>query len=210
MTYPESLYSESTPHPVEALRDYAFGELPAARQPELEQHLGVCGECALELDRLRLTTAALHTLPDREIPQRIAFVSDKVFEPSPVSRYLGGFWGGFWNSASRLGFASACVLGGALIVSAYHRPAEVRTVVQTGNVQASNADVSKQVNDAVTKAVAQVKIEDAREIEAVGHKYEQEYQDRMATVAANFELLQKRVGTSLIASYDMRGNGDGQ
>ena len=188
-------------HPVEALRDYAFGELPADRQPELEQHLGVCGECTLELDRLRLTTAALRTLPDREIPQRIAFVSDKVFEPSPVSR----FFGGFWNSAARLGFASACVLGAALIVSAYHRPVEVRTVIQ-----AANADVSQQVNDAVTKAVAQVKIEDAREIEAVGHKYEQEYQDRMATVAENFELLQKRVGTSLIASYDMRGTGDGQ
>jgi hypothetical protein len=193
-------------HDVEALRDYAFCELPADRQPELEQHLGVCGECTLELDRLRLTTAALRTLTDQEIPQRIAFVSDKVFEPSPMSRFFGGFWGGFWNSASRLGFASACVLGAALIVSAYHRPVEVRTIVQT----AANTDVSKQVNDAVTKAVAQVKIEDAREIEAVGHKYEQEYQERMATVAENFEFLQKRVGTSLIASNDMRGNGDGQ
>jgi Putative zinc-finger len=197
------IYAE---HPVEALRDYAFGELPAARQPELEEHLGVCGECTLELDRLRLTTAALRTLPDQEIPQRIAFVSDKVFEPSPVSR----FFGGFWNSASRLGFASVCVLGGALIVSAYHRPVEVRTVIQAGNVQTANTDVSKQVNDAVAKAVAQVKIENAREIEAVGHKYEQEYQARMSTVAENFELLQKQVGTSLIASYDMRGNGDGQ
>jgi anti-sigma factor RsiW len=193
-------------HPVEALRDYAFGELAADRQPELEQHLGACGECTLELDRLRLTTAALRTLPDREIPQRIAFVSDKVFEPSPVSR----FFGGFWNSASRLGFASACVLGAALIVSAYHRPVEVHTAVQTGNAQAANTDVSKQVNDAVAKAVAQVKIEDAREIEAVGQKYEQEYQARMSTVAENFELLQKRLGTSLIASYDMRGAGDGQ
>src|SRR5580692_6166874 len=135
-------------HPVEDLRDYAVGELPAARQPGLEQHVNACEDCAAELDRLRITTAALRMLPDREIPQRIAFVSDKVFEPSPVSR----FFGGFWNSAARLGFASACVLGAALIVSAYHRPAEVRTVVQ-----AANTDVSRQVNDAVTKAVAQVK-----------------------------------------------------
>jgi len=42
----------------------------------MEQHLAACGDCALELDQLRLTTAALRTLPDREIPQRIAFVSD--------------------------------------------------------------------------------------------------------------------------------------
>lgn len=188
-------------HPVEALRDYALGELPADRRPELEQHLGICAECTLELDRLRLTTAALRTLPDREIPQRIAFVSDKVFEPSPVSR----FFGGFWNSAARLGFASACVFGAALVVSAYHRPVEVHTVVQ-----AANTDVSKQVNDAVVKAVAQVKIENAREIEAVGHKYEQEYQERMSTVAENFEVLQKQVGTSLMAFNDVRGTGDGQ
>src|SRR5579862_872358 len=98
------VYDQSTPHPVEALRDYAFGELPAERHPELERHLGICGECATELDRLRLTTAALRTLPDREMPQRIAFVSDKVFEPSPVTR----FFAGWWNSAARLGFASAC------------------------------------------------------------------------------------------------------
>jgi anti-sigma factor RsiW len=196
-----------TQHPAEALRDYAFGELPADRQPELEQHLGVCGECALELDRLRLTTAALRTLPDREIPQRIAFVSDKVFEPSPVSR----FFAGFWNSAAQLGFASACVLGAALLVSADHRPVEVRTVVQNASADVADKQaVADRVNDAVAKAVAQVRIENAREIEAVGQKYEQEYQARMSTVAENFELLQRRLGTSLIASYDMRRAGDGQ
>src|SRR6267154_2129862 len=90
----------------EALRDYAFDELPAGERPEMEQHISDCTGCAAELDRLRLTTAALRILPDREIPQRIAFVSDKVFAPSPVVRFLGGFW----NSAARLGFASACVL----------------------------------------------------------------------------------------------------
>ncbi len=100
----------------EALRDYAFDELPADERRTMEQHLAVCGDCALELDQLRLTTAALRTLPDREIPQRIAFVSDKVFEPSPVARFCR-----FWNSAARLGFASACVLAVALVVSAWHR-----------------------------------------------------------------------------------------
>ena len=104
----------STCDRAEALRDYAFDELPAGERPEMEQHIAVCGDCAAELDQLRVTTAVLRVLPDREIPQRIAFVSDKVFEPSPLAR----FFGGFWNSAARLGFASACVLGAALIVSA--------------------------------------------------------------------------------------------
>ena len=46
-------------HPIEDLRAYAVGEIEADQQPELEQHVAVCGDCALELDRLRLTTAAL-------------------------------------------------------------------------------------------------------------------------------------------------------
>lgn len=188
-------------HPTEALRDYAVGELAADQKPDLEQHLAICGECATELDRLRLTTAALRILPDQEIPQRIAFVSDKVFEPSPVGR----FFGAFWNSAARLGFASACVLGAALIFSAYHRPAEVRTVVQAVNV-----DVSRQVNDAVNKAVAQVRAEDAQSIEALDRKYQKEYQARMVAVEETFDRLQQRLGSALIASNDMRYGGQGQ
>jgi hypothetical protein len=188
-------------HPSEALRDYAVGELAAGQKPALEQHLAVCGECADELDRLRVTTAALGMLPDREIPQRIAFVSDKVFAPSPVSRV----WGGFWNSAARLGFASACILGGALVVSAYHRPTELRTVVQTASV-----DVSRQVNEAVARAVAQVRADDARAIEAVDRKNQREYQARMVAVEESFARMQMRLGTALIASNDLRGGGEGQ
>lgn len=181
----------------EALRDYAFDELPAAERSGMERHTSECADCAAELDRLRLTTAALRVLPDREIPQRIAFVSDKVFEPSGFTR----FFGGFWNSASRLGFASACILGGALIVSAYHRPAaapgEVRTIVQ-------KADVSQQqVNEAVAKAVAQVREEDARStkavLEATARKQEQEH---LAVLDA-VRVLQARLDTNtLLASTE--------
>lgn len=201
-------------HPTEALRDYAVGELEAAQQPALEQHLAVCGDCTLELDRLRLTTAALRTLPEREIPQRIAFVSDKVFEPSPVSRWFAGFW----NSAARLGFASACVLAVALVVFAYHRPADRGPVV----IRTTNADFSKQIDDAVAKAVAQVRTEDARmvrqtaeqmakaAIESANLKYEKEYQARMVAVEESFTVLQKRLSSSLLASNDTRDAGPGQ
>ena len=98
----------STCDRAEALRDYAFDELPAGRPARNgTAHLPPAATARRELDQLRVTTAVLRVLPDREIPQRIAFVSDKVFQPSPVAR----FFGGFWNSAARLGFASACVLG---------------------------------------------------------------------------------------------------
>src|ERR1035438_3143795 len=142
------LSSDSTSSPssrcecADALRDYAFDELPQDERRAMEQHLSACGACAMELDQLRLTTAALRILPDREIPQRIAFVSDKVFEPSATARWFSGFW----NSASKLGFASACVLATGLIVSAslqYSRPAAV-----SGQVAAS-IDMTAQVRNQV-------------------------------------------------------------
>jgi len=205
-------------HPTEDLRDYAVGEIEADRQPALERHLAACGECNLELDRLRLTTAALCALPDRDVPQRIAFVSDRVFEPSPVSRWFAGFW----NSAARLGFASACVLAAALVVLAYHRPADRAASGVTTAVQTANADFSKQVNDAVAQAVAHVRAEDARmvqqttermtraAIEAANLKYEKEYQARMVAVEESFMVLQKRFSSSLMASNDVREAGAGQ
>lgn len=205
-------------HPTEDLRDYAVGELEADRQPALAQHLAACGDCTLEFDRLRLTTAALRTLPDKEVPQRIAFVSDKLFEPSPVSRWFAGFW----NSAARLGFASACVLAAALVVFAYHRPADRAASGATTIVQTANVDLSKQINDAVARAVAQVRAEDARmvqqtaeqmtkaAIEAANLKYEKEYQARMVAVEESFTVLQKRFSSSLMASNDIRDAGAGQ
>src|SRR6185437_4991729 len=100
--------------------DYAFDELGAAERCGMEQHLRECGACAGELDQLRLTTAALRVLPDQEVPRRIAFVSDS---PSASA----GWFSGFWNSAARLGFASACVLAGGLCFAALHRQPVVLT-----------------------------------------------------------------------------------
>src|SRR4051794_14877998 len=83
----------------ELLRDYAFDELAGSKRHAMEQHLTQCSDCAVELDRLRLTTAALRILPDQEVPRRIAFVSDKVFEQG----WLESRFGSLWNSAARLG-----------------------------------------------------------------------------------------------------------
>jgi hypothetical protein len=181
----------------EALRDYAFDEqLPQEERRAMEQHLAACADCALALDQLRLTTAALRTLPDREIPQRIAFVSDRVFEPSLFRR--------FWNA----GFASACVLAVALVVSAWHvsvvyRPGEMRPAVQTASVS------QEQIDSAVADAVAQVRAEDAQLIQAAvqnsERKHEAEYRNQMAAIGENFMVLQKRLSLSYagLASNDV-------
>lgn len=186
-------------HPGEALRDYAFDELPHSERAAIEQHVAACSECALELDRLRMTTTALRTLPDREIPQRIAFVSDRVFEPSWFRR--------FWNSGAQLGFASACLLAVALVVSAWHfsagKTTEVRTIVQTASVP------QEQINAAVAKAVAQVREDDLRTINAAEQKRDAEYQNQMIAIKENFEVLQKRSYTRM-AMNEYAGSGAGQ
>jgi len=88
------------------LRDYLFDELNAAERAEVEAHLSASPEARDELDRLRVTQQALLSVPDEEIPRRIGFVSDKVFEPSRARRW----WLGFWNAAPQFAFGMAAVL----------------------------------------------------------------------------------------------------
>jgi anti-sigma factor RsiW len=88
------------------LRDYLFDELTPRERAEVERHLESSSEARQELERLRLTHTALQRLPDEEIPRRVAFVSDKVFEPSPAMR----FWREFWTAAPRAAFGMAAVL----------------------------------------------------------------------------------------------------
>ncbi|MES1260596.1 MAG: hypothetical protein ABUS49_02585 [Acidobacteriota bacterium] len=186
----------------EALRDYAFDELPAGERREMEEHLTGCACCAAELDRFRLTTAALRILPDREIPRRIAFVSDKIFEPSPVARFFRSAWPGF---------ASAAVMGVALLFTVWHRPAEVRTVVQAEPA----ADISGQIDRAVAIAVRQAREEDAKltqaALEAAEVKHEREHRFLMASVDQSLEVMQKRMGAmTSLASLGPPRNGVGQ
>src|SRR5580693_6046488 len=130
--------------------DYAFDELAAAERRSVELHLRECAVCASELDQLRLTTAALRVLPDQEVPRRIAFVSE-----APAT---GGWLSSFWNSAARLGFASACVLAAGLSYAAWHRQPVVIAPVAT----VSDAAIQQTVDKAVAVAVDRAHVEDLR------------------------------------------------
>jgi anti-sigma factor RsiW len=181
------------------LRDYAFDEVSAGERLAIERHLAECADCAQELDQLRLTTAALRVLPDREIPQRIAFVSDKVFQPSLLARIFG----------ARLGFASACVLAAALVVFAYRRPAPAPQPVAVASVAAP--DVSKEIDAAVAKAVAQVRQEDAKMTQAALAAYDRKNRAQWVALEESFSVLQKRVNTdTILASSTMPLSGAGQ
>lgn len=84
------------------LRDYLFEELGAGERAQVDSHLAGCAGCRQELERLRLTRAALLRLKDEEMPRRIAFVSDKVFEPSRAARW--------WAAVPRFAFGAALLL----------------------------------------------------------------------------------------------------
>jgi len=134
------------------LRDYVFEELSEPERKQVETHVNSCRGCREEYERLRLTEAALFSLREEEIPQRIAFVSDKIFEPSPWRRA----WAAFWGSTARLGFASAAMLSVALVVFALMRPAvqsPVASSVSTKAVAVTAAEIQQQVQAAVERAV---------------------------------------------------------
>ena len=73
------------------LKDFFFGELGADDRRKVETHVAACAACREELDALALTGAALMTVRDEEPPRRIAFVSDKVFQPTWWQRLKGVF-----------------------------------------------------------------------------------------------------------------------
>ncbi len=88
------------------LRDYLFDELTTAERSEFEDYLTTSVEGRAELEQMRLTHAALFHLPEEEIPQRIAFVSDPVLEPSSWQR----FWRDFLGGAPRFAMSMAAVM----------------------------------------------------------------------------------------------------
>jgi anti-sigma factor RsiW len=118
---------------------YALGELAANERRELETHAAACEGCRVELAQVRLTVDTLSALREEEVPRRIAFVSDKVFEPR------------WWDVFLRPTFAAALVLAAAIVMHGYlMRPAAM-----------DQAAVQAQINQAVTRAVAVVERQNA-------------------------------------------------
>ena len=179
------------------LRDYFLKELPDSEQRQVEVHVRNCRPCREELDRLRLTETALFALREEEIPQRIAFVSDKIFEPSPWRRW----WAAFWGSGARLAFASAAMLSIAILVAAL-RPVG-QTAVSPGVPQVvqavSDREIQNRIDAAVAKAVAQA---DARQTEKTKQLVAdlENTRQRLLLAADEFDYYQRRVNAIRVSA----------
>ena len=185
------------------LRDYILGELTADERRQVDRHIRACTGCHDDVERLRTTHATLLALRDEEIPQRIGFVSDKVFEPSGWRRV----WQAFWGSSARLGFASAAMLSIALVAFTFYRPAAAPATSDVTTAARVEAAVAERVAAAVDKAVAKTEARQARKTADLMAAAEQQRQADMQNVAERFSVLEKRYNVErlLMARNDFRG-----
>ena len=128
------------------LKAYFLGEVDRAEKSSVEDHVRGCQSCREELERLKVTDAALRSLADEEAPQRIAFVSDKVFEPR--------WWQRIWSPS----FAAGCVIAAAILVHAFVQPA--------------GGSIDQKINSAVTRAVAETEQRHAQDLQDVLANYD--------------------------------------
>ena len=195
------------------LKDYFLQELPSAQRVQVEAHVTHCLTCREELERLELTGAALFSLRDEEIPQRIAFVSDQIFEPSPVRRWVSGFWG----STARLGFASAAMLSASIIYFAASfsasrpAPAPDRTAVTTvAAVTPSSQQIQQQIEQAVSRAVAEVEARQAAQYKQVVADLEHRNDETLRSVrwmAGELDANRKRAQLTRISAMAQPSEG---
>jgi len=122
---------------------YVLCELGQDAHRQAEAHLATCSTCHEEVATLRLTLDTLSTLREEEIPRRIAFVSDKVFEPR------------WWQHVFSPTFAAGALVAAAILIHGSLRPGQA------------------QVDAAVTKAVSRVEARHAQEIQVLSDLIEQ-------------------------------------
>ena len=129
----------STPGQSPDWKAYALGEMSPADREAAETHAATCEGCREELAVLRLTLDSLSTLPEVEIPRRIAFVSDPVFEQPAATAHVP-FWQRFSQVFVSPTFAAASVLAVAILAHG---------AMNTGG--AGEAQIQARVDAAVTE-----------------------------------------------------------
>jgi len=178
------------------LKAYVVDEMARNERAVVEDHVRGCQNCREELDRLSVTQAALASLVDEEIPRRIAFVSDRVFEPR--------WWQTMWRSGPVMGFASAAVLAAAILVVGFERPTlATGSSVDTAQIERRvEARMTAQVDAAVTKAVYAAQAKQAAEFAKVLAATETQRQADLATFQQAAEYYQKQVARFEVASNE--------
>jgi hypothetical protein len=177
------------------LKAYALDEVTRQERGIVEDHVRGCQSCREELDRLNLTRSALALLEDEEIPRRIAFVSDRVFEPR--------WWQTMWRSGPVMGFASAVVLAAAILVHGFQaRPAAVDAAQIEKQVE---SQMNARVQAAVSQAQAKQSADFAKVLDATERRFETQRQADLASFQQVDEYYHQKMARLEIASNESYG-----
>src|ERR1041385_8847465 len=152
-------FSGSEPESKPDWKAYVLRELSAEDARQAEAHLATCSICHEEVATLRLTLDTLSTLREEELPRRIAFVSDKVFEPR------------WWQRVFSPPFAAGALVAAAILIHGSLRPGQA------------------QVDAAVTKAVSQVEARHTQEMQVLFEQYELQDKQVRNYVRSNAALI---------------------
>jgi len=182
------------------LKAYFLGEVARAEKSSVEDHVRACQSCREELDRLKLTEAALRSLPEEEAPQRIAFVSDKVFEPR--------WYATIWRSGPAMGFASAVLLAAAIVVHGFSvngpaRPAATPTV----NTAQIEQRIESEVNSRLDAVVAKQRQQTAEMLDAAEKRFESKRQTDLAVVQQAAQYYEKQTARFMVAMNEQQKAG---
>ncbi len=184
------------------LKDYFLQELSTRESTEVEAHVKSCQACREELARLGAARTALLALKDEEVPQRIAFVSDKVFEPSP--------WRRFWLAAARHCAVPAATVAAVLIAYPMleKKPAPAPAPQPAVDVAKLQAEFDRRLNEAVSKAVADSEARQqsktAELLAAQEHRNELERKAVVLAMEENLEVMRKKLNVMILASNEFR------
>ena len=186
------------------LKAYAVDELSKNERSVVEDHVRGCQSCREELNRLNFTRSALASLEDEEIPRRIAFVSDRVFEPR--------WWQTMWRSGPAMGFASAALLAAAILAHAVLAHGFAQPVAPALGASADAAKIEQRVearvnsrlDAAVAKAVSEAQAKQSAEftqvLNATEHRFEAQREADMASFLQADEYRQKQMARLEVAS----------
>ncbi|MCC6537410.1 MAG: zf-HC2 domain-containing protein [Bryobacterales bacterium] len=195
---------------------YQLGEATAAERRAVEVHIRSCEECAGELARLGVTQAALLSVREEEPPRRIAFVSDKVFEPTWYQR--------LWQPMPAWALGAASLIAGAIVFHAMWAPGTVVApthMTQTPARRALPEAVNGTMMEARIKTMVQQAVADVEKrseqrtrtlLAEAEKRHEMDRTEMLGVMNANYEELSKRYKNLLryTASVDTSTQAVGQ
>lgn len=176
------------------IKGYFLGEVSRAEKAVVDDHLRACESCREELDRLKLTDTALRSLVEEDAPQRIAFVSDKVFEPR--------WYQTIWRSGPAMGFASSALLAGAILAHGFSlrapaQPAAAVPVVDTAQIEQR---IEREVNIRLEAALVKQREETAKLLNAAEARYQEERRLDRAGVEQVAQYLKNKTAQLMVAA----------